>query len=154
MTDTQVSHVPSIPSAREIREKVREVQLNCRKRLLDEWQFERAYACLQVLKSHADHEAVRDARVRLYPDGEERGGYSYDGTHCIIRLRDGEWKIDTYRSGTHDRMTKDVAAILEVPVSDSEDPEAARELREHLKSEGWAKGSGSEMRIYTGDMSQ
>lgn len=155
MTDElTITHTLPIPSAREIREKVEAVQSNCRKRLLEGWQFERAQACLEVIRKYAEHDLVRDAYVRIYPDGESKGGYSYDGTHCIITFTENGWDIDAHRSGTYDRQTKEVAAVLEVPVSDSDDPDAARELRSELESEGWRKGSGSEMRITTGNMSK
>lgn len=156
MTDElTISHSRSIPSARDIRKEVEGVQSNCRKRLLDDWQFERAYASLQVIRKYADHELVRDAYVRLYPEGESKGGYSYDGTHCIVRwsTEDG-WDIDAYRGGTYDGQSKNVAAVLEVPVSEAGDSDAAREFRNDLESAGWRKGSGSEMRITTGDMSK
>jgi len=152
-TDVEITHVPSPPSAREIWDEIQSVQDNCRKRLLDEWQAERAYACLQVLRDYADHEAVDAAYVRIYPDGKGSGRYSYDGTHCTVKLEEGEWQINARRAGTRNRQPKNVAAVLRVPVSDANDPDVARDLRSDLEEEGWNPRSGSEMRLYTSDLS-
>jgi len=152
--DLTITHSRSIPSAREIREEVESVQSSCRKRLLDDWQFERAYASLQVVRKYADHALVDSAYVRLYPNGKSKGGYSYDATHCIVSFTDQGWEISARRGPSFSRQSKDVAAVLEIPVSDSNDPDAAREMRSNLEEQGWRKGSGSEMRITTGDMSK
>jgi hypothetical protein len=142
--------IASLPTSSEIWDEIQSVQNHCRKRLLDGWQARRAHALLHELADYVGHEAVSGAYVRIYPDGKGSGRYSYDGTHCTIELKDGEWQINARRAGTRNRHSKDIAVVLVVPVSDADDPEVARDFRSELEAAGWNAGSGSEMRLYVG----